>query len=133
MILGDKLYVEFADSLATCTQGHLEAIVTAGISTTRRSAALPFIILGLMMAILPYDRAVFGESLERLFGIAESTTGEIKDESRVHAMNTIRTIYLDSKGGVAAAQWIERGFILSLRLFWSPKYAFMRLVNSFLS
>lgn len=127
MNLGGKLHVEFADSLPTCTQGHLEAIVTAGISTTRRSAALPFIILGLMMAILPYDRAVFAESLERLFGIAESATGEIKDESRVHAMNTIRTIYLDSKGGVAAAGWIERGFILSLRLFWSPKYAFMRL------
>ena len=113
-------------------QGHLEAIVTAGISTTRRSAALPFIILGLMMAILPDDRAVFSESLERLYGIAESTTGEIKDESRVHAMNTIRTIYLDSKGGVAAAQWIERGFILSLRLFWSPKYAPVMSPNSFL-
>lgn len=75
-----------------------------------------------MMAILPYERAVFDESLERLFVIAESTTSEIKDESRVHAMNTIRTIYLDSKGGVAAGKWIERGFILSLRLFWSPKY-----------
>lgn len=123
----------FADSLQIRTQGHLEAIVTAGISTTRRSAALPFIILGLMMAILPYDRAVFSESLERLFGIAESTTGEIKDESRVHAMNTIRTIYLDSKGGVAAAQWIERGFILSLRLFWSPKYAPATSVNYFQS
>lgn len=74
-----------------------------------------------MMAILPYDRPAFASALERLFEIAESDSGDIKDESRVHAMNTIRTIYLDSKGGVAAAQSIERGFMLSLKLFWSPK------------
>ncbi|GAA6013372.1 hypothetical protein JCM8202_003123 [Rhodotorula sphaerocarpa] len=103
-------------------QDYLQAIVSAGISTTRRSAALPFVILGLMMAILPYDRTAFDSALDRLFGIAESDGGEISDESRVHAMNTIRTIYLDSKGGVAAAKLIERGFMLSLKLFWSSNW-----------
>ncbi|GAA5880079.1 hypothetical protein JCM3774_003302 [Rhodotorula dairenensis] len=122
LLVAGKAWPEVNELPRKWLDGHLEAIVSAGISTTRRSAALPFIILGLMMAILPYERAAFDESLERLFGIAESTTSDVKDESRVHAMNTIRTIYLDSKGGVAAAKWIERGFILSLRLFWSPNW-----------
>ncbi|GAA5990105.1 hypothetical protein JCM10908_005823 [Rhodotorula pacifica] len=122
LLVAGKAWPEVNELPRKWLDDHLEAIVSAGISTTRRSAALPFIILGLMMAILPYDRAVFDNSIERLFSITESTSSEIKDESRVHAMNTIRTIYLDSKGGVAAGKWIERGFILSLRLFWSPNW-----------
>lgn len=102
-------------------QEYLDAVVSARISITRRSAAIPFVILGLMLAILPTSRPTFDAALIRLFEVAESTASEITDESRTHAMNTLRTIFLDAKGGVAAQQYVERGFHLSIRLFWSPK------------
>ncbi|GAA5998529.1 tRNA methylation protein TRM732 [Rhodotorula paludigena] len=101
---------------------HLKDIVSARISITRRSAALPFIILGLLLTILPSSRPTFDAALTRLFEIAESTTSDITDESRVHAMNTIRTVFLDAKGGVAAGRYVERGFLVSISLFWSPNW-----------
>ncbi|BGP49684.1 hypothetical protein JCM10450v2_005589 [Rhodotorula kratochvilovae] len=101
---------------------HLEDIVSARISITRRSAALPFIILGLLLTILPSSRPTFDAAFTRLFEIAESTSADITDSSRVHAMNTIRTVFLDAKGGVAAAGYVERGFLVSISLFWSPNW-----------
>ncbi|GAA5841760.1 hypothetical protein JCM9279_003095 [Rhodotorula babjevae] len=101
---------------------HLEDIVSARISITRRSAALPFIILGLLLTILPSSRPIFDSAFSRLFEIAESTTSDITDSSRVHAMNTIRTVFLDAKGGLAAAPYVERGFLVSISLFWSPNW-----------
>ncbi|GAA5902144.1 hypothetical protein JCM8208_002487 [Rhodotorula glutinis] len=101
---------------------HLEDIVSARISITRRSAALPFIILGLLLTILPSSRPTFDSAFSRLFEIAESTTPDITDSSRVHAMNTIRTVFLDAKGGLAAAPYVERGFLVSISLFWSPNW-----------
>lgn len=106
---------------SVCAQQHLEDIVSARISITRRSAALPFIILGLLLTILPSSRPTFDSAFSRLFEIAESTTLDITDSSRVHAMNTIRTVFLDAKGGLAAAPYVERGFLVSISLFWSPK------------
>ncbi|KPV74232.1 uncharacterized protein RHOBADRAFT_54083 [Rhodotorula graminis WP1] len=101
---------------------HLEDIVSARISITRRSAALPFIILGLLLTILPSSRPTFDAAFSRLFEIAESTTPDITDSSRVHGMNTIRTVFLDAKGGLAAAPYVERGFLVSISLFWSPNW-----------
>ncbi|GAA6057628.1 hypothetical protein JCM3770_005003 [Rhodotorula araucariae] len=101
---------------------HLDDIVSAQISITRRSAALPFIILGLLLTIRPSSRPTFDAAFTRLFEIAESTSADITDSSRVHAMNTIRTVFLDAKGGVAAAGYVERGFLISISLFWSPNW-----------
>lgn len=111
----------FAHRSPRLWQEYLDAVVSARISITRRSAAIPFVILGLMLAILPTSRSTFDTALVRLFEIAESTTPDITDESRTHAMNTLRTIFLDAKGGIAAQQYVERAFHLSIRLFWSSK------------
>ncbi|GAA5867264.1 hypothetical protein JCM8547_003140 [Rhodosporidiobolus lusitaniae] len=101
---------------------HLDAIVSKRISFTRRSAGIPYLILGLLLEILPSSRSAFDRAFTRLFEIAESTSSEISDESRTHAMNTIRTVFLDAKGGVAAAQYIERGFLVAISLFFSHNW-----------
>lgn len=93
------------------------------ISITRRSAGIPYCILGILTAVLPTNRPAFDAAFTRLFEIAESKTSEILDESRVHAMNTIQTAVLDGKVSHAVAPYIERGFLLSIAMFWSPKCA----------
>ncbi|GAA5941468.1 hypothetical protein JCM10213_006094 [Rhodosporidiobolus nylandii] len=102
--------------------GHLDAIVSKRISFTRRSAGIPYLILGLLLTILPSSRSTFDRAFSRLFEIAESTTPDISDESRVHAMNTLRTVFLDAKGGMAAAPFVERGFLVAISLFFSPNW-----------
>ncbi|GAA5824054.1 hypothetical protein JCM11251_001502 [Rhodosporidiobolus azoricus] len=110
-----KLPEEWLDS-------HLDAIVSKRISFTRRSAGIPYLILGLLLTILPSSRSTFDRALSRLFEIAESTTDDISDSSRVHAINTVRTVFLDAKGGLAASAFIERGFLVSISLFFSPNW-----------
>ncbi|GEM08658.1 proteophosphoglycan ppg4 [Rhodotorula toruloides] len=122
LLVSGKRWQEVGELPGQWLKEYLDAIVSARISITRRSAAIPFVILGLMLAILPTSRQTFDAALVRLFEIAESTKSDITDESRTHAMNTLRTIFLDAKGGVAAQQYVERGFHLSIRLFWSPNW-----------
>ncbi|BGP33485.1 hypothetical protein JCM10296v2_005289 [Rhodotorula toruloides] len=122
LLVAGKRWKEVGELPGNWLKEYLDAVVSARISITRRSAAIPFVILGLMLAILPSSRPTFDAALIRLFEIAESTTSDITDESRTHAMNTVRTIFLDAKGGVAAQQYVERGFHLSIRLFWSPNW-----------
>ncbi|KAI5474356.1 DNA polymerase gamma subunit 1 [Pseudohyphozyma bogoriensis] len=101
---------------------HLESIISKKISITRRSAGLPYCILGILTAVLPTDKPTFDAAFVRLFEIAESKTDAITDESRVHAMNTLRTTFLDAKASLAVAPYIERGFLLAISLFWSPNW-----------
>ncbi|GAA5899201.1 hypothetical protein JCM6882_009282 [Rhodosporidiobolus microsporus] len=110
-----KLPEEWLDS-------HLDAIVSKRISFTRRSAGIPYLILGLLLTILPSSRSTFDRAFARMFEIAESTTPDISDSSRVHAINTVRTVFLDAKGGLAASGFIERGFLVSISLFFSPNW-----------
>ena len=107
--------------LILLSQVHLDSIVSQKISITRRSAGIPYCILGILIVILPTNRAAFDRGLARLFDIAESTSADILDESRVHAMNTLRTAFLEAKISTALAPYIERGFLVSISMFWSPK------------
>ena len=101
---------------------HLDAIISQKISITRRSAGIPYCILGLLTAVLPTDKATFTRAFGRLFEIAESNAADITDESRVHAMNTIRTTILDAKASAAVGAFFERAFLLSISMFWSANW-----------
>ena len=106
---------------------HLDAIVSKKINITRRSAGLPYCILSCLTSIAQVDRKAFAPSFIRLLEIAESKDPEILDESRVHAMNTLRTIFLEAKASIAVAPFIERAYLLSISLFWSDKSVFLPL------
>ncbi|SCV70448.1 BQ2448_1842 [Microbotryum intermedium] len=101
---------------------HLDSIVSQKISITRRSAGIPYCIVGILNVVLSTDRPTFDAAFVRLFEIAESTSSKILDESRVHAMNTLRTAFLDAKLTNGVAPYIERGFLISISLFWSSNW-----------
>lgn len=84
-------------------------------------AGIPYCILGILTPVLPTNRLAYNKAFSRLFEIAESKSTDILDESRVHAMNTIHTAVLDGKISAAVGPYIERGFLLSISMFWSPK------------
>ncbi|KAL8286525.1 hypothetical protein RQP46_004542 [Phenoliferia psychrophenolica] len=101
---------------------HLDSIVSTKISITRRSAGIPYCILGILTVLLPANRAAFDSAFTQLFDIAESKSTDILDESRVHAMNTVQTAVLDGKVSHAVTPFIERGFLLAIAMFWSPNW-----------
>ncbi|KAK4050266.1 hypothetical protein OIV83_003587 [Microbotryomycetes sp. JL201] len=101
---------------------HIDSIVAGDVSTTRRSAGVPYCIVGLLTVMMPVDLAQCKKAFERLFEIAESKSTDIRDSSRVHAMNTLRTAILDSKCAPLVAPYIERGFLVSVALFWSSNW-----------
>ena len=100
---------------------HIDSIVSDKVSITRRSAGVPYCIVGLLIAMLPIDRPRVNAAFQRLFEIAESKSEDVQDESRVHAMNTLRTAILDAKCASVVAPYVERGFLISIALFWSSK------------
>lgn len=110
-----------ADQIFSFRQNHIDSIISQKISITRRSAGIPYCILGILTAVLPTDKASFDRAFVRLFEIAESKSADILDESRVHAMNTIRTTFLDAKCSGAVGPYIERGFLIAISSFWSSK------------
>ncbi|KAM0786330.1 hypothetical protein ACM66B_001803 [Microbotryomycetes sp. NB124-2] len=101
---------------------HIDSIVADDVSTTRRSAGVPFCIVGLLIVMMPVDLARAKKAFERLFEIAESKSTDIRDSSRVHAMNTLRTAILDAKCAALVTPYIERGFLVSVALFWSSNW-----------
>ena len=113
------------------TQSLLESITSQQISTTRRSAGLPFSFLAIFSAILPSDKTSFTCAFDRLFEISESKSDKISDESRVHAMNTLRTVFSDGKLAKYLVPYVERAFILAISMFWSTRYVYSHLQRSF--
>ncbi|GAA6017403.1 hypothetical protein JCM11491_006645 [Sporobolomyces phaffii] len=122
LLVAGKDWPEVGELPAQWLDYHLDSIVSSRISFTRRSAAIPYLLVGLLTTILPSSRPTFERGFSRLFEIAESTSPDIPDESRVHAMNTLRTAFLDAKCAGAIGPFIERAFLLSISLFWSTNW-----------
>ncbi|GAA5873994.1 hypothetical protein JCM16303_002654 [Sporobolomyces ruberrimus] len=122
LLVAGKDWPEVANLPGEWLDYHLDSIVSSRISFTRRSAAIPFLLVGLLTTILPSSRPTFEHGFARLFEIAESTSADVPDESRVHAMNTLRTAFLDAKCAGAIGPFVERAFLLSISLFWSTNW-----------
>ncbi|GAA5960789.1 hypothetical protein JCM3765_000817 [Sporobolomyces pararoseus] len=122
LLTAGKDWPEVGNLPAEWLNYHLDSIISSKISFTRRSAAIPYLLVGLLTTILPSSRSTFEHGFSRLFEIAESTSTDIPDESRVHAMNTLRTAFLDAKCAGAIGPFIERAFLLSISLFWSTNW-----------
>ncbi|GAA5895288.1 tRNA methylation protein TRM732 [Sporobolomyces salmoneus] len=122
LLVAGKEWNEAGELPAKWLNHHLDSIVSSRISFTRRSAAIPYLLVGLLTTILPSSRSTFEAGFTRLFEIAESTSTDISDESRVHAMNTLRTAFLDAKCAGAIGPFVERAFLLSISLFWSTNW-----------
>lgn len=95
--------------LATVEEGKL--------STLRRSAALPYAFLALVGERAQLDRAV-----DRLLTMA-SLSSPTSDTTKVHAMNTLKTVLLDARQARLYPLYLERTLTVSLQAFGSPNWA----------
>ena len=102
---------------------------TTLVTNTRRSAGLPFCILGIVHA--DRTRALLKSTMSSLLKLAEdsgaasscvdSSASQIDDVPQVHAMNILRRLFSDTRLSSETQPWIESGLMLSLSSFTSPK------------
>ncbi|ODO00815.1 hypothetical protein L198_03142 [Cryptococcus wingfieldii CBS 7118] len=110
------------DALADLCQGwlgrELETISSDGLSTTRRSAALPYSIL----AIVSGSELLLERALLALLDFARVDNNKTSNVTKVHAFNVLKIVLLDAKQTKWFDVWFERGVITSLRAFESPDW-----------
>jgi hypothetical protein len=102
-------------------QAHISAITSRKISTTRRSAGMPYCILSACQALSRSSPNQLRESLSTILSLAESQ--EISSEVQVHILNTLKILLTDGK---VSAQFtsvlIERSYNLAIKTFVSPDW-----------
>lgn len=93
------------------------------ISITRKSAGFKLCTLVGLLALAPTNPVAFSSSLNILFNIAESQDPLVLAESRVHAINTLCSVFLDNKlSGPVTLPYIERGYLLCISTFNSSNW-----------
>lgn len=97
------------------SQSHLDAILLCAIPTKRRSAGLPYLILGSLSGAQTGSRDL-SICFDRLFAaVAPSSTLPAATQS--HAINILRVLFLDGKLGSAVKPFVERAFVVAVEGF----------------
>lgn len=112
----------------------LSASVDDTLSFTRRSAGLPYLILATLVASRSKRSQLLQLSMDHLFQVAQDNTTESNNNVQVHSINTLRSIFLESKLGPAVLPYAERGFLLSIHSFrsefWPTRNAALLLYSA---
>ena len=89
--------------------------------TTRRSAGLPYAISAILCGTVSSSikPSLVDVAMDSLFATAEAE--QSIDDARVHAMNTLRVLFIERELAGSVKPHIERGFRLVFRSFASPK------------
>ncbi|MBW0485094.1 hypothetical protein O181_024809 [Austropuccinia psidii MF-1] len=97
-------------------ESHIAVITSRKLSTTRRSAGLPFCILSTCQALCIYDPKQLLSSLNRILDLSEKT--DSSPESQVHILNTLKILFTDSKvSGKITSLLIERSYKFAIQSF----------------
>ena len=101
-------------------ENHLDAILRSEHAITRRSAGIPYLLLGALSDSRAVSRNVC-YALERLFESLrpEATTS---DETKSHIINSLRVLFIDGKLAVTMKSFLERGFVIAIKGFGEAKY-----------
>ncbi|TXT12824.1 hypothetical protein VHUM_01225 [Vanrija humicola] len=108
---------EFAGLVESWVEEELETVALGQLSTLRRSAALPYSFLALVSS----DEALLDTAVERLIDMAKLGP-DTKDETKVHAMNTLKIVLLDGKQTRFLPRYLERTLLVALRAFESSNW-----------
>ncbi|KAL1406561.1 hypothetical protein Q8F55_008267 [Vanrija albida] len=108
---------ELAGLVELWVQEELDTIALGELSTLRRSAGLPYAFLALVSS----DEALLDTSVERLVDMAKLGPAS-KDETKVHAMNTLKIVLLDGKQTRFLSRYLERTLLVALRAFESSNW-----------
>lgn len=98
-------------------QLELSAITLDNQSTTRRSAALPFSVLGLVSN----DEPLLDLAIDRLNVLARIDNEQTSDTTKVHCFNILRTVLLDARQSKLVARYFEGTVMVAVEAFSSPK------------
>lgn len=105
-------------------KARLDESRSTSLSYTRRSAGLPYLILAIVNSTTYTDPALLDLATASLFEIAdEHKTPMNKDavvNTAVHAINTLRMMFLETQIGIQMLMHAEKGFSLAINSFRSP-------------
>lgn len=87
------------------------------VSTTRRSAALPYCIL----SIVSGNVKLLDAALSELFELARVSNESSSDDTKVHAFNSIRVVLLDARQAFIFERYFEQAVVLAVDAFASNK------------
>jgi hypothetical protein len=99
------------------SQDELRIITTDSLSTTRRSAALPYSVL----AIVANDVALLDQAFEVLNELARVDNTSSSDVTKVHAFNILKIVLLDARQSKLLDRYFERAVMTASHAFASPK------------
>lgn len=104
------------------------------LSFTRRSAGLPYLILAVLNSNLAKSPHLLDECIDHLHETATANTSAESNNAQVHAINTLRMMFLETKLGLAILPHAERGFILAIKCFrssfWPTRNAALLLYSA---
>jgi hypothetical protein len=96
------------------------------ISITRRSAGVPLCILAIVSSEANNHRVLLPWTMKTLIEIGSQAPSEDFDQTtdlpQVHALNILRTIFMDAKLGTKVLPYVSDGFILAIKGFSSPRF-----------
>ncbi|KAK9429678.1 putative death-receptor fusion protein-domain-containing protein [Lipomyces doorenjongii] len=93
---------------------------------TRRSGGLPFLVAGVLTAEINPDRPLLQKTFDRLAEIAE-TPAYLSDEKidlpQVHALNCIKSIFVEARLSGPSAFFIDRALAMAINAFASEMWS----------
>ncbi|RUS30332.1 hypothetical protein BC938DRAFT_479538 [Jimgerdemannia flammicorona] len=117
----------FSDLPSIWLQDHIANITSSNISVTRRSAGLPLCILAIVSGEPAYRKPLLTATMKRLVKIASEGPADNADQAldlpQVHALNILRTIFMDAKLGTDILPYLSDGLSLAIDGFSSPSWA----------
>jgi hypothetical protein len=94
------------------------AITNDTLSTTRRSAALPFSVLSIVAA----DKALLDRAVDKLIELGHVHNAQTSDTTKVHAFNILKIVLLDARQTKLLPRYFEKTVMTAVDAFASPKY-----------
>ncbi|KAA8911474.1 putative death-receptor fusion protein-domain-containing protein [Sphaerosporella brunnea] len=107
---------------------NLESVMEKSSAITRRSAGLPFLIVGVLASEIDPNHPLLSSTFARLDEIAvlppvPSKNGEKIDLPQVHALNCIKFLFTDARMSPLVVPYIGRGLELAVSCFGSEIWA----------
>lgn len=107
---------------------NLELILSKSSTITRRSAGLPYLIIGVLASEVDNSRPLLASTFFRfieiaMLPIASSKEGEKLDLPQVHALNCMKHLFTDARVSQAVVPFIGTGLELAVSCFGSEIWA----------
>ncbi|OLL26305.1 hypothetical protein NEOLI_000382 [Neolecta irregularis DAH-3] len=114
----------------------IDAMLFTSRTITRRSGGLPMSLVALLCPEIGISRPLFKSTMSQLFKIAKIRIEiiELSDLPQIHALNSIRAIFQESKLSVYCTEYVSEALLLVIQGFssnaWSIRNCALILFNT---